>query len=208
MIMKFDRAGPDYRVISEWVEEGSSVLDLGCGDGGLLHLLAREKKVRGQGIEIDEQAIYSCVEKGINVSHGDIDSGLADYGDSVFDYCVLNQSLQQTLSPEKALSESLRVGKRVIVGFPNFAHYSGRWRLAALGRAPITPALPYKWFDTPNLHFLSIADFCDFCDERKIRIEKTAFLSGEKTVRIFPNLTAESGLFLISRENGGYNHGV
>lgn len=200
--MKFEPAGPDYRIISGWIEEGASVLDLGCGGGELLHLLAREKKVRGQGIEIDGQAIYSCVEKGINVSHGDIDSGLADYSDNEFDYCVLNQSLQQTLSPEKALSESLRVGKRVIAGFPNFAHYSGRWRLAALGRAPITPALPYKWFDTPNLHFLSIADFYDFCAERNIMIEKTAFIRGEKTAKIFPNLMAESGLFLISRAYG------
>lgn len=202
MTIKSDSGRLDHRIIAGWVEEGSSVLDLGCGGGELLSLLEAEKKARGQGIEIDEQAIYRCVEKGVNVSHGDIDSGLADYHDNSFDYCILNQSLQQALSPEKVLSESLRAGRRVIVGFPNFSHLKARWRLAVRGRAPVTPALPYRWFDTPNLHFLTIADFYDFCAERKIRIEKTAFLAGQRTVKLFPNLAAESGLFLIAGNKG------
>jgi methionine biosynthesis protein MetW len=198
MTVKYDDERPDYRIISGWVEEGSSVLDLGCGGGELLQMLSERKKVRGQGIEIDERAIYGCVEKGVDVSHGDIDSVLSDYEDDSFDYCILNQSLQQTVSPDKALSEAMRAGRRVIAGFPNFAHLRARWRLAARGRAPVTPALPYRWHDTPNLHFLSIADFYDYCREKDVRIEKRAFFSGMKTVRLFPNIAAGAGLFLIS----------
>ena len=198
MNTKFESLRPDYRIISGWINQYSSVLDLGCGAGDLLYLLIKQKDARGQGIEIDEEAIYKCVEKGLNVFHGDIDSGLADYHDKSFDYVVLNQSLQQTIKPAVVLSEALRVGERVIAGFPNFSHYRARWQMAFRGIAPVTPALPYRWFETPNLHFLSIFDFQVFCREKNIRIEKVGFAAGEKAVRFFPNLFAETGLFLIS----------
>src|SRR3972149_3753809 len=119
----------EYRVILEWIEEGSSVLDLGCGEGELLDLLVREKRVQAQGIEISEQAIYRCVARGLSVFHEDIDEGLAGYGDKTFDYVILNQSLQQVKKPDIVVKEALRVGRRVIIGFPNFAHYSARWQI-------------------------------------------------------------------------------
>ncbi len=196
------RFNPEHRIITGWVAEGSAVLDLGCGEGDLLHKLIIEKKVRGQGIEKNEQAIYKCVARGLNVSHGDIDSGLGDYNDASFDYVILNQSLQETLSPELVLFESFRVGKAVIVGFPNFASCRARFQLGIMGRAPVTASLPYRWFNSPNLHFLSIEDFRSYCAGKNIKIEKSAFLSGGRKLRFFPNLLAETGMFLIE---GGKN---
>jgi methionine biosynthesis protein MetW len=190
----------DYKVILQLIKPDTSVLDLGCGEGDLLALLIRKNKVKAQGIEIDEQAIYKCVAKGLSVFHGDIDSGLAEYGDNSFDYVILNQSLQQVKKPEIVLKEALRVGKEVIVGFPNFAHYTARFQLALKGKAPITNSLPYEWHDTPNVHFLSISDFKEFCRKRNIPILRAFYLNNNSLVRIFPNLRAFSGVFLISNK--------
>jgi len=134
----------DHKAILEWVHEGASVLDLGCGDGELLALLVRERHVKAQGIEIDEQAIYQCVAKGLSVFHEDIDHGLSDYADQSFDYVILNQSFQQVKKPDIVLREALRVGREVIVGFPNFAHYQARLQIFFRGRTPVTPSLPYE----------------------------------------------------------------
>src|SRR4030065_1096361 len=155
----------EYIAILEWVKRGASVLDLGCGDGALLDLLVRERGVRAQGIEIDEQAIYQCVANGLSVFHEDIDHGLSDYADQSFDYVILNQSFQQVKSADLVLKEALRVGRQVIVGFPNFAHYQARVQIFFRGRTPVTPSLPYEWHDTPNLHFLSILDFIEYCHQ-------------------------------------------
>lgn len=188
----------EYRIILDLVQQGSSVLDLGCGTGELLSLLVREKKARGQGIEIDEQAIYKCVSKGLSVFHGDIDFNLSEYEDKSFDYVILNQSLQEVKKPEIVLKESLRVGRKVIVGFPNFVHYSARLQIFFKGKTPITSSLPYEWYNTPNLHFLSISDFMGYCRRKNIRIEKSFFIGENKKVRIFPNLFALVGIFLIT----------
>jgi methionine biosynthesis protein MetW len=188
----------DHKAILEWIHQGSSVLDLGCGDGELLDLLVKERHVKAQGIEIDEQAIYQCVAKGLSVFHEDIDHGLSDYADRSFDYVILNQSFQQVKNPDRVLKEALRVGGQVIVGFPNFAHYLARLQMFFKGKAPVTPSLPYAWYDTPNLHFLSISDFTAYCHKRKIKIEKEAFIGRNRRVRIFPNLFALTGIFLIS----------
>jgi methionine biosynthesis protein MetW len=174
------------------------VLDLGCGEGALLDLLVREKSVRAQGIEIDEQAIYLCVAKGLSVFHEDIDHGLSDYSDQSFDYVVLSQSFQQVKNPDIVLKEALRVGRQVIVGFPNFAHFLARLQIFFKGKTPVTPSLPYAWHDTPNLHFLSISDFIEYCRQRKIKIEKAVFTGKNKGVKLFPNLFALTGFFLIS----------
>ena len=131
--MKSEPVRLDHRAIAELIQPQSTVLDLGCGTGGLLYLLIREKRVRGQGIEIDEQAIYKCVARGLNVLHGDLDSGLSEYLDYSFDYVILNQCLQQLRHVETVFTDSLRVGKKVIVGFPNFAHYTARLQLASGG---------------------------------------------------------------------------
>jgi methionine biosynthesis protein MetW len=188
----------EYEAILKWVRRGSSVLDLGCGDGELLDLLIREKNVRAQGIEIDEQAIYQCVARGLSVFHEDIDNGLSGYGDKTFDYVILNQSLQQVKRPDVVVKEALRVGREVIIGFPNFAHYSARLQIFFKGKTPVTPSLPYEWHDTPNLHFLSILDFIEYCRKRKIKIEDSAFMGENGIIKIFPNLCALVAIFLIS----------
>ena len=188
----------EYGAILEWVKEGSSVLDLGCGNGELLSLLVGSKNVKAQGIEIDEQAIYQCVAKGLSVFHEDIDNGLPEYGDKTFDYVILHQSFQQVKKPDVVVKEALRVGREVIIGFPNFAHYSARLQIFFTGRAPITPSLPYEWHDTPNLHFLSISDFVEYCRKKSIKLNETAFFGKHKRVRIFPNLFGLTGIFLIS----------
>ncbi|MDD5476846.1 MAG: methionine biosynthesis protein MetW [Candidatus Omnitrophica bacterium] len=189
----------DHQVILDLVDQQSSVLDLGCGAGDLLYLLIKEKKVSGQGIEIDDQAIYKCVAKGLNVFHGDIDSGLAEFSDKSFDYVVLNQSMQQILHVDKVLTDALRVGKKVIVGFPNFAYYKSRLQMFFQGRSPVTPSLPYQWYETPNLHFLSITDFKDYCRLKKINIERSVCVGERRETPFLPNLFGQTGIFLISK---------
>lgn len=197
MNTRYDSTKLEYAVILERVEENSSVLDLGCGTGDLLSLLVQERKVKAQGIEIDEQAIYRCVERGLSVFHGDIDTGLSEYRDKSFDYVILCQSFQQVKKPDMVLREALRVGKEIIVSFPNFAHFRARFQIFFNGKTPVTPSLPYEWHDTPNLHFLSISDFVGYCDRRNVRIIGSAFASGDSRVRMFPNFFAEVGVFFL-----------
>jgi methionine biosynthesis protein MetW len=183
----------------DWIDKDSSVLDLGCGDGELLSHLIEEKQVRAQGIEISERAIHRCVARGLSVFQQDIDTGLSEYADKSFDYVILNQTFQQVKKPDFVLKEALRVGKKTIVGFPNFVYISARFQLFFGGKVPVTPALPYEWYDTPNLHFLSIADFVGYCRKRDIRTESSAFIGKNRKVMLFPNLFAEIGLFLLSK---------
>lgn len=201
--MRYNLIRLDYELIVNLIGYESSVLDLGCGDGELLSLLVREKKVKGEGIEIDEQLIYKCVSKGLSVSHQDIDrEGLASYGDASFDYVILSNTLQQVRNPDEVLSEALRVGKRVILVFPNFAYYKARLQIFFTGKVPVTPSLPYEWYNTPNLHFLSTLDFIDYCDKRGINIDKSLFIRKNKLVNFAPNLFAQSGIFMISKNAG------
>jgi methionine biosynthesis protein MetW len=187
------------RLLFGLIEPGAKVLDLGCGDGVLLHALTKEKGVKGQGIELSEEAIYKCVEKGLSVFHGDIDSGLSEYPDDSFDYVVLNQSLQEVKQVDFVLQEALRVGKKTVVTFPNFAHWRGRWQLAVGGRAPRVGALPHPWYDTPNLRFISVKDFEDFCRLQKLKVLQRRFASATREVTFFPNLRSSHALFVLSR---------
>ena len=189
----------DQTIISDWVKAGASVLDLGCGDGELLTRLIQEKQVRAQGIELSEQAIHQCVARGVSVFQEDIDAGLAEYGDKSFDYVILNQTFQQVKKPDFVLHEALRVGKQSIVGFPNFVHFRARFQIFFHGKVPVTSSLPFEWYDTPNLHFLGIADFREYCKKRQIRIEQAEYVAGNRRVRFLPNLFADIGLFLLSR---------
>ena len=189
----------DHQVILDWVEKSSSLLDLGCGNGELLSLLNRVKQVHVQGVEMSQEAIQACVVDGLSVVQQDIDTGLSEYADKSFDYVVLNQTFQQVKKPDFVLKEALRVGNRVIVGFPNFCYITDRFQIFFRGRVPVTPSLPYEWYDTPNLHFLSIADFNDYCSRRGIKIEKSAFLAKSGRRRFLSNLLAEIGLYLLSK---------
>lgn len=197
--MNYENIRLDHRVILGLVQPHSQVLDLGCGNGELLYVLIKEKGCRGQGIEIDEQSIYNCVARGLNVLHGNIDSGLAEYRDKSFDYVILNQSLQQVKHFDSVLGDALRVGRSVIVGFPNFAYYKSRAQLFFSGRSPMTESLPYSWYESPNIHFFSISDFVEYCRQGKIEIEKSKFIGEKKIIRMFPNVFAQTGIFLISK---------
>lgn len=196
--MKKEELRLDLKIIEGLIEIDSKVLDVGCGDGELLQFLVLSKRVKGTGVEISEAAIYKCVEKGLSVSHGDIDSGLKEYPDKLFDYVIFNQTMQQVNHPKEAIMEALRVGKKVIIGFPNFCYIKARLQIFFGGRVPITPSLPYTWYDTPNLHFLSVKDFEHFCSARGITIEKKFFLTERKIIRFLPNIFALNAVFQIS----------
>jgi methionine biosynthesis protein MetW len=189
----------DHRIISRIVEPECRVLDLGCGNGDLLYLLAREKRARVQGIEMSESAIYECVKKGLSVFHGDIESGLAEYPEHSFDYVILNQSLQEVKKIDWLVREALRIGGKIIVGFPNFAFLPARAMLFFRGKAPITSSLPHRWYDTPNLRFLSISDFRDFCREKSLKVLQAHYLGQRDRISFWPNLFALNAIFVVTK---------
>ena len=189
----------EFKTFANWIARGASVLDLGCGDGGLLAYLTREREVHAQGIELSEDAILRCVKEGLSVFQQDIDTGLSEYADNSFDYVILNQTLQQVKKPDLALQEALRVGKKVIVGIPNFAHYKARASIFFRGRVPVTASLPFQWYDTPNLHFLSLNDFKDYCEKKSVTIERVFYKTDNHRFKFLPNLLAEYGYFLVSK---------
>lgn len=191
---------PDHRIILEIIEPNARVLDLGCGDGELLYLLKTQKDCRVTGIEIDEQAIFKCIERGVTVSQGDIDTGLEDYSNKRFDYVILNESLQEVRNPERVILEACRVGKKVIVGIPNFCNISARFQVFFMGRVPVTKWLPYKWYNTPNIRFLSLKDFRHFCLEKGVSILKERALNQEREIRWRTNLFAFVGIFLVNKD--------
>lgn len=190
-----------YKTIVEMLAEGTTALDLGCGSGELLSRLAKEKGIKGQGIELNEESIFQCVSRGISVFHGDIERGLIEYPDKAFDYVLLNQSMQEIKNVDYVLEEALRVGKQVVVGFPNFAFIRSRIRLFFGGCVPVTSSLPYRWYDTPNVHFLSIKDFYSYCSIKNIFIVKACFLGKKRYVRFFPNLLASNAIFVLQKES-------
>ena len=189
----------DHKVIYDLIESGAKVLDLGCGNGDLLDLLVRGKKIKAQGVELSNDAIHACVEKGLSVFHSDIDSGLPYYPNQSFDYVILNQSLQEVKKVETVIEESLRVGKKVIVGFPNFAYFHDRLLLFFGGKAPVSPSLPHEWYRTPNLRFLSVKDFRKFCVQKSYKVLESRFLGKKTLVWGLPNLFAANAIFVITK---------
>ena len=191
----------DYEIITELVEPGSRVLDLGCGDGELLEMLVTKKGVTGQGIEIDEANIGRCIAKGVNVIHTNLDEGLADYQNGSFDYVVLNQTLQVVHKPDYVLQEMVRVGKKAIVGFPNFAHISIRLQLMFKGIMPKTSDLPFEWYNTPNIHLVTIRDFERFCRAQNLNIVDRVFIKGSSAISPYflPDLLAKNAIYVIQK---------
>ena len=188
---------PDFHVIGEIVEPGSRVLDLGCGEGELLAWLVEHKRVLARGVEISPAQVRRAIARGVSVYQGDIDDGLADYPDKAFDYVILSQTLQETRSPLQVLREMLRVGRRAIISFPNFGHWSVRLAMLLNGQAPKTKLFPYNWYNSPNIHFLSINDFEGLCREHDFPIERRYFLAGSRRVKTFPNLIAQTAVSFL-----------
>ncbi len=192
----------DYKIIADLVPRGATLLDLGCGDGDLLSYLIATKQARGSGVDISPAAVEACVARGLSVFHGDLDEGLADYQDGSFDVVSLSFSLQQLRRPRLVVREMARVGRQIIVSFPNFAYWTIRLQLALRGRMPVSKELPYQWYDTPNIHLCTLRDFRCLCREEGLRIEQEYYLHTFERPAAglhWPNLTARIAIFAVSR---------
>jgi methionine biosynthesis protein MetW len=189
----------DYAIIGEIIQPNTTVLDLGCGDGALLQWLVENKQVDARGVEISGELVQRAIGRGVSVYQGNIDEGLTDYPDAAFDYVLLSQTLQETRQPRRVLNEMLRVGKSAIVAFPNFGHWRMRVSMLMSGRAPRTRLFPHAWYDSPNIHFLTVHDFEDLAALEGLVIERKYFLSGHRTVKLFPNILAEVAVFFVRR---------
>lgn len=193
----------DYAMIGELVAPGSKVLDLGCGEGDLLAWLRKHKQIRGRGVEIEGEKVRRAISKGVSVYQGDIDEGLTDYPDNSFEFVILSQTLQEMRYPLRLLREMLRVGRNVIVAFPNFGHWRVRISHLISGRAPRTKLFPYDWYESPNLHFLTINDFVLLCQKQNWIIERQMFGRKDRKVSVLPNLRAEVAVFSIRQNTSG-----
>ena len=195
----------EFKIIANLIEKNTRVLDVGCGDGTLMEFLKDNNKIDIRGIEISKSNIQKCIGKGLTVIEGDAEKDLSQFPDGSFDFVILSQTLQAFLTPEKVISELLRVGKKAIVTIPNFGYWKVRLHLLTKGTMPITRTLPDEWYNTPNLHMCSIKDFFNFCENRKINLYKSIAIQNLKSSEItnsnltLKNLTAVLGIFLIEK---------
>ncbi len=193
----------DLEIIKNWVKPNSRVLDLGCGEGDLLHYLKQTQNIRGYGLEIDHDNITSCIARGVNVIEKDIDDGLASIKDGSFDTVIMTQALQVMSRPDQIVDEMLRIGKECIVTFPNFGHWRARGYLAFRGKMPVSKFLPYTWYNTPNIHFCTFKDFERLCVDRNIHICDRTVVDNEHRdrwwIRLWPNMLGEVAIYRITR---------
>lgn len=191
---------PDLAIIAENVAPGTRVLDVGCGDGALMAVLRDGRQVDARGMELDPHGVAECVAKGLSVMQGDADTDLADYPDAAFDYAILSQTLQTTKRPDLVLDELLRIGRKAFVSFPNFAHWRVRLSLLWHGKMPVTRLLPVAWYETPNIHHVTVSDFRDLVAAKGLRLEGAWYLSGDRVISdTAANWRAEHAVFLLSR---------
>ena len=194
----------DLQLICDLIPSESRVLDIGCGEGDLLDLLKLEKNIDGRGVELSQVGVNACVARGHSVVQGDADRDLKHFPDNGFDYAILSQTLQATQRPDSVLKELARIGKKLIVSFPNFANWRVRFYLMFKGRMPVTSTLDAQWYNTPNIHLCTIEDFIGLCDELDLKIEKSFILSNDKIKHVessagpIMNLVAEQALFVVS----------
>jgi methionine biosynthesis protein MetW len=188
-----------YQWIVERAPTGGRVLDLGCGEGDLLARLVAEKNVKATGVELSEASVMKAIQRGLSVHHGNIEEGLDHYSDQSCDLVVLSLTIQELADPLKVLREAFRVGRQVIIVFPNFGHWKARWQLGVRGKAPNTPSLPYTWYTSPNRHYLTVSDWEEFCRQETWVIADKGFLSGGKMVGCLPNLRAEVAMYLLQQ---------
>lgn len=195
----------DLQIIASWIEPGSHVMDLGCGEGELLSYLIARKGVRGEGIEKNEQKVAHCIEKGLSVLQGDMNEEVLDYPENRFDYVILSQTLQQVYEPDALIRAMLRIGRRGIVSFPNFSHWGIRLQVFFTGYAPVSRQLPYQWYDTPNIRVITLKDFRRFIRQIGLRVLQEAAIDTHsedrygRIVRFLPNLRATYGIFMIGK---------
>ena len=194
----------NYEVVTGLIPTEARVLDLGCGDGTLFSKLINEKKITGVGIEINQDEVIKALDKGVAVIQGDIDEGLKQFPDAGFDYAIVNQTLQAVEKPDLVVDEMLRVANKAIVSFPNFAYWKVRFYLFFKGKMPKSHALPYEWYNTPNIHLMTVNDFFEFCKKRNIKILKSAYLTRNKIrsgllIKTITNFFTEEAIFVISK---------
>lgn len=194
-----DISRPDFAAIAAWISPGAKVLDLGCGDGSLLHYLHDTRGIFGYGVEIDDNNVLGCVRNGVNVIQNDLESGLSTFESDSFDYVILSQTLQAMRHTEKIVNEMLRVGKQGIVSFPNFGYWKNRAQVIS-GHMPVSEELPYRWFDTPNIHLCTLGDFEELCNLCGAKILERIVMNGDRQIAFLPHLIGKLAFYRFERQ--------